>query len=252
MKGPRQLKAMFSNDPNMRSLIDSLWRDYYGLYAEKTKKEIELDGNGLPIDPLIPNRISPDIDFGQALGMDNEVSGEKSLAIGMGNVINSFMEIALGHYPTVDESAVPDEWRTLNRLLTVGKGINQDNREDALILFKSGMLKLFNAVQIGAYDHRDENGELVNPEPGTLQYTEEKSLELWRNEKWNKVGDKFYRHTQLTSGRVWEVQHNLEKYPSVSIKDFDGNEYEAEVNHYSENILTITFSAPFAGYADCN
>jgi hypothetical protein len=34
--------------------------------------------------------------------------------------------------------------------------------------------------------------------------------------------------------------------------DTHGNEYEADVKHIDLNILMITFSEPFAGYADVN
>jgi len=121
-----------------------------------------------------------------------------------------------------------------------------------LILFKSGFLKLFSAVQIAAFP-RDESGDpLMDPEPGTIQYTPEKSLELFENHKWNPVKDKNYHHVQANPSRVWEITHNLDKYPSVTIFDFSGTEYEAEVTHLDINSSILTFSIPFVGYADLN
>ena len=64
--------------------------------------------------------------------------------------------------------------------------------------------------------------------------------------------DKNYHHIQLAPSRVWEVMHNLNKYPSVTITDIDGNEYESEVRHINTNNLLLTFSVAFAGFADLN
>lgn len=61
-----------------------------------------------------------------------------------------------------------------------------------------------------------------------------------------------YRHIQGTPAIVWNVTHNLEKYPSCTIVDSAGNEYEAEVKHIDANNLTITLSEAFSGYADIN
>jgi hypothetical protein len=65
-------------------------------------------------------------------------------------------------------------------------------------------------------------------------------------------GDKTYHHTQAAPSRVWEVVHNLNKYPSVTITDAAGNEYESEVKHLDTNNTLLTFSEPFAGCADLN
>lgn len=64
--------------------------------------------------------------------------------------------------------------------------------------------------------------------------------------------DRNYRHTQLAPSRVWSVVHDLGKYPSVTIMDETGIEYEAEVKHTDQNNTLLTFSEPFAGYADIN
>ena len=64
--------------------------------------------------------------------------------------------------------------------------------------------------------------------------------------------DKHFRHTQKAPSRVWEVVHNLDKYPSVSISDAEGNEYESDVKHIDRNNTLLTFSEAFAGFADLN
>ena len=61
-----------------------------------------------------------------------------------------------------------------------------------------------------------------------------------------------YHHVQSNPSRVWEISHNLNKYPTVIITDNDNNEYEGEVRKINENMIVITFSQPFSGYADLN
>jgi len=66
------------------------------------------------------------------------------------------------------------------------------------------------------------------------------------------TGDKHYRHTQGVPATIWNITHNLNKYPSVTITDTSGTEYEGEVRHTDQNNVVLTFSAAFAGYADLN
>jgi hypothetical protein len=73
---------------------------------------------------------------------------------------------------------------------------------------------------------------------------------LWGNVA--TVADKTFHYEQLVPARVWQLDHNLNKTPSVTIRDFNNLEYECEVFHYDKNITVLTFSAPFAGYADLN
>ena len=147
MKNLKELESMWPRDPNMRQLVISLWREYYGLYTEKYDRDPE---------KWLLNSISKEIDFGQAIGQDHRIDGNLSVALGIGAITRSFRETALGSYGTADSDplAMPNEWRALDRLISVGKGINDENREDALVLFKSGLLKLFNAFRLGKYDHQ--------------------------------------------------------------------------------------------------
>lgn len=65
-------------------------------------------------------------------------------------------------------------------------------------------------------------------------------------------GDKFYAHDQMTASALWTVNHNLNKYPSVSVTDSAGNVVEGDIAFVSGNQLTIVFSSAFAGKAYCN
>ena len=65
-------------------------------------------------------------------------------------------------------------------------------------------------------------------------------------------GDLSYVHNQATASAVWNVTHSLIKKPAVTIIDEEGYEVEADVQHLSDNAVTITFSEPFAGTAHFN
>jgi hypothetical protein len=64
--------------------------------------------------------------------------------------------------------------------------------------------------------------------------------------------DKNFVFTQGTASAVWNVAHNLGKFPSPVIIDSGGNEIEGEINHTDINNLIITFSTAFTGKAYIN
>lgn len=64
--------------------------------------------------------------------------------------------------------------------------------------------------------------------------------------------DAYYEYQQASASASWFIQHNLGKYPSVSIFDSAQDEVEGEVKYLSKNALTVTFSAPMSGTAALN
>jgi hypothetical protein len=65
-------------------------------------------------------------------------------------------------------------------------------------------------------------------------------------------GDKNFVYTQLVASAVWNVVHNLDKFPSVSIVDDDQNQVFGSVVYNTVNDLTITFNGAFSGKASIN
>ena len=59
-------------------------------------------------------------------------------------------------------------------------------------------------------------------------------------------------HNQTVASSIWNITHNLNKYPSVSIVDAANEEVIGEVEHVTVNSLTVKFSAPFSGKAFLN
>lgn len=64
--------------------------------------------------------------------------------------------------------------------------------------------------------------------------------------------DKNYIHNQTVASSQWNVQHNLNKYPSVSVMLPSGHIGMADVTHINENNLTITFAGDETGKAIIN
>ena len=65
-------------------------------------------------------------------------------------------------------------------------------------------------------------------------------------------GEVVYVHTQPTPSKVWQVQHNLGKYPSITIVDSAGTQVEGDVDYTDTNNCILTFEGAFSGKAFCN
>ena len=61
-----------------------------------------------------------------------------------------------------------------------------------------------------------------------------------------------YVHKQTTSAIQWDINHNLDKYPSVTVVDSAGTQVYGDVNYVDRNHLTITFTSEFGGKAYLN
>ena len=66
------------------------------------------------------------------------------------------------------------------------------------------------------------------------------------------VQDKNYIYTQLVASNQWNINHKLNKYPSVTVVDSGGNTVTGDVTYIDTNNVTINFSAEFTGKAYFN
>lgn len=64
--------------------------------------------------------------------------------------------------------------------------------------------------------------------------------------------DANFEYTQNQSSKVWEINHNLNKKPSVTTVDSGNNVVIGEVQYIDNNNLTVSFSASFSGNAYLN
>jgi hypothetical protein len=67
-----------------------------------------------------------------------------------------------------------------------------------------------------------------------------------------EASDKNYIHVQNTGANPWLVEHNLNKFPSVTMVLSTGQSGYGDVNYVDENNLTITFAGDETGKAYIN
>ena len=58
--------------------------------------------------------------------------------------------------------------------------------------------------------------------------------------------------TQEVISKVWEIEHNMNKYPAVTIVDAGGNVLYTEVEYIDKNNLEVRFVASTSGKAYLN
>lgn len=66
------------------------------------------------------------------------------------------------------------------------------------------------------------------------------------------IGSTTYVHTQSMASTTWTINHNLEKFPSVTVVDSSNRLVFAMVEYIDENNLIVSVTAPFAGLAYLN
>jgi hypothetical protein len=64
--------------------------------------------------------------------------------------------------------------------------------------------------------------------------------------------DKHYRHVQGSSSNVWTINHGLQKFPAIVVKDSAGTIVIGEINYVNDNTVILTFSGSFSGEAYLN
>lgn len=65
--------------------------------------------------------------------------------------------------------------------------------------------------------------------------------------------DKNFVFEQAIASDTWVIEHNLNKYPSVSVVDSAGTmQIPDDIKYDSENQITVTFISAFAGKAILN
>ncbi len=64
--------------------------------------------------------------------------------------------------------------------------------------------------------------------------------------------DKSFEFTQNTPAKVWVIQHNLYKRPSVTVVDSGENEIIGDVEYIDLNTVKLTFEYAFSGKAYLN
>lgn len=193
------------------NLIDGLWRPNLWLYNEQLLSENDLEKVN-PEDENYdarylyePNSFltagDEDIySWSQAYGYGHVVRANFAQVFGHANQANGMFETVMGSYATKSEAQTAKEWVVTDRLWTLGNGYDDDNRSDALTIYKSGFGVWDNAIAIGLYSHGG-----VEPIDGSIQFLLDSSegyLQVYYNSQWN----------DLTIGSHTAVEKFIELY----------------------------------------
>lgn len=115
----------------------------------------------------------------------------------------------------------------------------------------------------------------VSPYRGDIyKVVDENSYYMWTGSVWDKIGDidlssyltkseasstyatkeqvNTYVHNQGIPSAVWEITHNLGKFPSVTVVDSALTEVVGDIQYIDNNSIRITFSGSFSGKAYLN
>ena len=65
-------------------------------------------------------------------------------------------------------------------------------------------------------------------------------------------GDSSYVYTQASPSATWVINHNMAKFPSVTVVDSANNIVYGEVLYNSNMQVTLTFAGAFSGKAFFN
>lgn len=117
----------------------------------------------------------------------------------------------------------------------------------------SGVFTL-NCVKSLKVQARDELKKVVNDELLAKLLRFERDIDdiLEKTESLSKLIDKEYIFEQTSPTDTWNVEHNLNKYPSVTITDESGNVVYGDVKYLDKNNIVVKFSVPFRGKAFFN
>ena len=72
------------------------------------------------------------------------------------------------------------------------------------------------------------------------------------SEELNIIEDKTFVYAQAVSSDVWEIKHNLDKYPAVTVVDSGNSVVIGEIVYIDKNNIRITFTSAFSGKAYFN
>lgn len=76
----------------------------------------------------------------------------------------------------------------------------------------------------------------------------EREIEEYLDEHGISVPGFTYDRNSIVAS-TWIIDHNLDKYPQVTLIDDDGNEFDADILYNSLNQITVVFGQPTAGKA---
>ena len=105
------------------------------------------------------------------------------------------------------------------------------------------------------YRIKDSNGQykVIHFQTSADQVITSDDLQFVTKEEKQKIKQaEIYTHIQIASADTWEIEHNLGKFPSVTVIDSAGSVVVGDVFYVDENNIRVKFSSGFSGKALLN
>lgn len=67
-----------------------------------------------------------------------------------------------------------------------------------------------------------------------------------------KNSDLNFVYQQLSPSAVWDIRHTLNKLPTLTVTDSNGDEVEGDVQYVNPSQVILKFSGAFSGVAILN
>ena len=151
---------------------------------------------------------------------------------------------------TLDVTVVPDETTRIRSVVNASK--YEFKVGDYGILYKIGN-NLANAFIIAKLGPSDEDNQPLSKQVSGGGDEGGSGGTVVNNYYQTIQKASTYTHLQNTSAATWTVNHNMDKYPSVTVVTSAGDiAGGAEIDYIDKNNLTISFAAAFSGKAYLN
>jgi hypothetical protein len=173
---------------------------------------------------------------------DDRSRGSISFASELGAIVNmSVIESFMIHQRTTKgKVSVNFLQGLLNNLFIIQKSSDPDH---------------FGVFKMTSYEQNVDEPEFYDVEcefiqgNGSIEEDEDYFVSLLQVDV---LSDKHYTHNQNNASAVWNVTHNLQKHPSVSVVLSTGQQGLADVQYINNNELTITLLSAQSGKAYLN
>ena len=123
------------------------------------------------------------------------------------------------------------------------KGVLDSNKD--MLLLSDHNPKTPNDAQ-QTYEIIGHKVDIINNTGNTVNYPSTSAVVEYVS-KYN-----YYRFTQSTGSTIWNVNHNLNKYPNVVTRNENGKIVIGDVQYIDENNLVVIFNSPNSGVAEIN
>ena len=77
-------------------------------------------------------------------------------------------------------------------------------------------------------------------------------IDVQRDNQTVTIASKTFVYEQGVASNIWEIQHNLNKRPSIHLVDSSGREFEAEKDYINDNKVVVHLESATTGKAYLN